>query len=243
MNDFDTATELASKFDDQVKTDAGKYGDDYVGIVELSMRQAFGGMELSIPATGSTDGAMYWLKEISSDGVRCVKLTHVRPDGLTSSRRTCKPSMSSSPPGPSSSTATSTSARCFSSRCLRTSSPASTPTSGPFTTWVATTPRVSRDRRISRAHSVLNTVAGLGHNDGKDEAMQVEESGNMILMEYSYVMKTGDTTQASKYYDLLAQWTGKCFEVLCDDSELNGFIPQTSSFPTVSSPATSWCGP
>ncbi|KAK0191142.1 hypothetical protein F5146DRAFT_1047233 [Armillaria mellea] len=45
-----------------------------------------------------------------------------------------------------------------------------------------------------------------GHNDGKDEAMPVEESGNMIIMALSYAQKTGDTFQLAKYLDLLDQW-------------------------------------
>lgn len=32
----------------------------------------------------------------------------------------------------------------------------------------------------------------LGHNDGKDEAMPVEECGNMLIMALSYAQKTGD---------------------------------------------------
>ena len=39
----------------------------------------------------------------------------------------------------------------------------------------------------------------IGHNDGKDEAMQVEESGNMLIMTLSYVQKTGDTALLRQY--------------------------------------------
>ncbi|KAG7449039.1 DUF1793-domain-containing protein [Guyanagaster necrorhizus] len=45
-----------------------------------------------------------------------------------------------------------------------------------------------------------------GHNDGNDEAMPVEESGNIIIMAWSYAQKTGDTSQLTKYFDLLDQW-------------------------------------
>lgn len=43
----------------------------------------------------------------------------------------------------------------------------------------------------------------LGHNDGKDEAMPVEECGNMLIMTLSHAQKTGDhsllTTYVSEY--------------------------------------------
>jgi hypothetical protein len=47
----------------------------------------------------------------------------------------------------------------------------------------------------------------LGHNDGGDEAMPVEESGNMVIMALSYAQKTGDTSQLQRYSSLLNQWT------------------------------------
>jgi len=47
----------------------------------------------------------------------------------------------------------------------------------------------------------------LGHNDGKDEAMPVEESGNMLIMTLSYVQKTNDIALLKTYFNLLDQWT------------------------------------
>ncbi|KAJ7068407.1 DUF1793-domain-containing protein [Mycena amicta] len=47
----------------------------------------------------------------------------------------------------------------------------------------------------------------LGHNDGGDEAMPVEESGNMIIMALSYAQKTGDISHLQQYSALLDQWT------------------------------------
>ncbi|KAI0770848.1 DUF1793-domain-containing protein [Irpex lacteus] len=46
-----------------------------------------------------------------------------------------------------------------------------------------------------------------GHNDGRDEAMPVEESGNMLIMTLSYTQKSNDKTLISKYFNLLDQWT------------------------------------
>ncbi|KAF7301796.1 DUF1793-domain-containing protein [Mycena indigotica] len=47
----------------------------------------------------------------------------------------------------------------------------------------------------------------LGHNDGGDEAMPVEESGNMVIMALSYAQKTGDLSHLQRYSALLDQWT------------------------------------
>ncbi|TCD60187.1 hypothetical protein EIP91_010601 [Steccherinum ochraceum] len=47
----------------------------------------------------------------------------------------------------------------------------------------------------------------LGHNDGKDEAMPVEESGNMLIMTLSHAQRTGDHSLITTYFDLLDQWT------------------------------------
>ncbi|RPD78548.1 DUF1793-domain-containing protein [Lentinus tigrinus ALCF2SS1-7] len=46
-----------------------------------------------------------------------------------------------------------------------------------------------------------------GHNDGKDEAMPVEESGNMVIMALSYTQRTNDTSLIKTYFELLDQWT------------------------------------
>ncbi|KAK7470511.1 hypothetical protein VKT23_001937 [Stygiomarasmius scandens] len=47
----------------------------------------------------------------------------------------------------------------------------------------------------------------VGHNDGNDEAMPVEESGNMLIMALSYAQKTGDNSHLTTFTDLLDQWT------------------------------------
>ncbi|KAI0650359.1 DUF1793-domain-containing protein [Trametes meyenii] len=47
----------------------------------------------------------------------------------------------------------------------------------------------------------------VGHNDGKDEPMPVEESGNMLIMTLSYTQKTNDHSIIETYFDLLDQWT------------------------------------
>ncbi|KAI0068780.1 DUF1793-domain-containing protein [Artomyces pyxidatus] len=47
----------------------------------------------------------------------------------------------------------------------------------------------------------------LGHNDGNDEPMPLEESGNMLIMTLSYIQKTQDFSLISRYTGLLDQWT------------------------------------
>ncbi|EMD40792.1 hypothetical protein CERSUDRAFT_103175 [Gelatoporia subvermispora B] len=47
----------------------------------------------------------------------------------------------------------------------------------------------------------------LGHNDGNDEPMPLEESGNMVIMTLSHFQRTGDNSIITTYFDLLDQWT------------------------------------
>jgi len=47
----------------------------------------------------------------------------------------------------------------------------------------------------------------IGHNDGGDEAMPVEECGNMLIMALSYAQKSNDVAFLSKHLGLLDQWT------------------------------------
>jgi len=52
-----------------------------------------------------------------------------------------------------------------------------------------------------------NYPKALGHNDGRDEAMPVEESGNMLIMTLGYTQRSNDKTLITKYQKLLNQWT------------------------------------
>ncbi|EPS26858.1 Glutaminase A [Penicillium oxalicum] len=45
-----------------------------------------------------------------------------------------------------------------------------------------------------------------GHNDGKDEAMPLEECGNMIIMTLAYAQKAGDTDYLHAHYNILKKW-------------------------------------
>ncbi|KAJ7162343.1 hypothetical protein C8R46DRAFT_903856, partial [Mycena filopes] len=48
--------------------------------------------------------------------------------------------------------------------------------------------------------------AAIGHNLGLDEAMPIEESGNMLIMALDYLQRTGDTSMVSRYSGLFDQW-------------------------------------
>ncbi|KIM20840.1 hypothetical protein M408DRAFT_119277 [Serendipita vermifera MAFF 305830] len=47
----------------------------------------------------------------------------------------------------------------------------------------------------------------IGHNDGQDEAMPLEECGNMLIMTLSHYQHTGDLYIINSYAQLLDQWT------------------------------------
>jgi hypothetical protein len=53
-----------------------------------------------------------------------------------------------------------------------------------------------------------------GHEDGKDEAMPVEECGNHMIMMLAYVQHSGDTEYIKTHYNILKQWA----EYLIEDS-------------------------
>ncbi|KAI0723177.1 DUF1793-domain-containing protein [Earliella scabrosa] len=69
----------------------------------------------------------------------------------------------------------------------------------------------------------------IGHNDGNDEAMQVEESGNMLIMTLSYAQKTGDLSLLRTYastFNLLDQWA----QFLIEDSLIPELQLSTDDF-------------
>lgn len=47
-----------------------------------------------------------------------------------------------------------------------------------------------------------------GHSDGKDEAMPLEECGNMVIMTLAYAMKTDNVDYLHAHYEVLNKWTG-----------------------------------
>ncbi|EIW78712.1 DUF1793-domain-containing protein [Coniophora puteana RWD-64-598 SS2] len=70
--DYSTALSDANTFDAKVKSDASAISDHYYALVALTIRQAFGGLELTLgknsDGSWNTDNPYLFLKEISSDG-------------------------------------------------------------------------------------------------------------------------------------------------------------------------------
>ncbi|KAG9119896.1 hypothetical protein FRC07_004856, partial [Ceratobasidium sp. 392] len=65
-----------------------------------------------------------------------------------------------------------------------------------------------------------------GHNDGGDESMPVEESGNMLIMALSYTRATKDLSLVTNNYNLLTQWT----QFLVNDSLIPALQLSTDDF-------------
>ncbi|KAG8213438.1 DUF1793-domain-containing protein [Butyriboletus roseoflavus] len=72
LEDYPNAVIRAQEFDQQVESDASAISSNYAGVVQLSIRQAFGAMELTISQSSdgswNTTDVLMFLKEISSDG-------------------------------------------------------------------------------------------------------------------------------------------------------------------------------
>jgi hypothetical protein len=63
-DDYQKGSSIASSFDDKVKSDSLAYGQDYLSLTSLAVRQAFGAIEF----TNTPAEPLLFMKEISSDG-------------------------------------------------------------------------------------------------------------------------------------------------------------------------------
>ncbi|KAL0573007.1 hypothetical protein V5O48_008953 [Marasmius crinis-equi] len=174
VNDFNSALSRAKTFDAKVQSDAGKISNDYVGIVELSVRQAFGATEITIvknaDGTWNTGDPLMFMKEISSDGnTNTVDVIF--------------------PAWPIFLYTNPTLGKILLEPILRYQA------SGLY-------PNKWSVHDVGAHYPTAN-----GHNDGQDEAMPVEESGNMLIMALSYAQKTGDKSQITTYRSLYEQFT------------------------------------
>lgn len=72
LRDYAAALTSATNFDSKIQTDAGKISPDYSAIVDLSVRQAFAAMEITVAknadGTFNTGDPLIFMKEISSNG-------------------------------------------------------------------------------------------------------------------------------------------------------------------------------
>lgn len=181
LGDYDNALTSADAFDAKLQADASAISDNYAAICALSIRQAFGAVELTVAknADGSynTDDVLMFMKEISSDGnMNTVDVIFPAWPVLLYTN----------------------------------------PSLGYYL--LEALYRYQESGLYPNKWSIHDMGSSypkaLGHNDGSDEAMPVEESGNMLIMALSYTQKTGDLSMISAHVDLLDQWT----QYLIEDS-------------------------
>lgn len=65
-----------------------------------------------------------------------------------------------------------------------------------------------------------------GHTNGDDEAMEIEESGNNLIMVLAYAQRSGNTDYLVQHYPILKQWT----EYLVNDSLAPTYQLSTDDF-------------
>jgi hypothetical protein len=178
---YEDALTRAKAMDAQVNSDSTKISDDYAGIVDLSIRQTFGAIELTVSKTESgeidPDDLLVFMKEISSNGnMNTVDVIFPAwPAFLYFNPELGKHLLDV---------------------LFRYQASGLYPNKWAIHDIGASYPRA------------------LGHNDGNDEPMPVEESGNMLIMALSYTQKTGDKSIINTYGNLLDQWT----QFLIEDS-------------------------
>ncbi|GFP57022.1 glutaminase A [Trichoderma asperellum] len=75
-------------------------------------------------------------------------------------------------------------------------------------------------------HDLGRFPQALGYPQGNDEAMPLEECGNMIIMMLSYAQKTGDVYYLNQHWQLMAQWA----EYLIEDAKIPANQLSTDDF-------------
>ncbi|KAG8715007.1 hypothetical protein FRC11_006163 [Ceratobasidium sp. 423] len=180
-NEYQHSLTAASALDTKIFNDATPVHADYTSIVQLSARQAFAAVELTVSKTSggsyNTSDVKIFMKEISSNGnMNTVDVIfpawpaylYLNPD--------------------------------FGRRLLE-----------PLFQYQQTGQYPNKWSIHDLGAHYPNAT---GHNDGADEPMPVEESGNMLIMALSYTRATNDSSLISNNYNLLAQWT----QFLVEDS-------------------------
>lgn len=175
IGDYSTALGRAQAFDQKVQSDASAISSNYAGVVALSVRQAFGALELTLSknSNGSwnTDDILMFLKEISSDGnVNTVDVIMPAWPILLYTN----------------------------------------PTLGKYLLLgLLEYQATGQYPNAWAAHDLGSSYPNAtGHNAGNDEAMPLEECGNMLIMALSYTQKSNDISLITQYTELLNQWTG-----------------------------------
>ncbi|KAH8834149.1 hypothetical protein DL96DRAFT_1579578 [Flagelloscypha sp. PMI_526] len=175
LKDFDAALTRGNSFDAKVRGDASKISPDYSAIVDLSVRQAFGSIEITLAknadGTFNTGDPHVFMKEISSSGNVYVKFSEFIVELIFSYTNPV-----------------------FGKYLIE-----------PLLKYQATGQYPNKFASHDLGAHYPNAT---GHNDGKDEAMPLEESANMLIMALHYAQKTNDNTQLEKYRALFDQWNG-----------------------------------
>ncbi|QRV90571.1 hypothetical protein RhiJN_18589 [Ceratobasidium sp. AG-Ba] len=193
ITEYQHAVAAAWAIDSKIYNDATPISADYTAITQLSLRQAFAGVELTISKTTgggyNTSDVKVFMKEISSDGnVNTVDVIfpawplflYLNPD---MGRRLLEPLFQYQQTG------------LYPNK------------------W--------------SVHDIgSNYPNATGHNDGSDESMPVEESGNMLIMALSYTRATKDNSLIANNYNLLSQWT----QFLVNDSLIPALQLSTDDF-------------
>ncbi|KZP32941.1 DUF1793-domain-containing protein [Athelia psychrophila] len=174
LGGYSAALSTANTFDAKVQSDASAISDDYAAIVALSIRQAMGGIELTISKNSdgswNTNDTLVFLKEISSDGnINTVDVIFPSWPALLYTN----------------------------------------PLLGKYLlTGLFAYQATGQYPNAWSAHDLgAHYPNATGENAGTDEAMPVEECGNMLIMTLSYAQKTGDLSLLTTYKSLLDQWT------------------------------------
>ncbi|KAG1815522.1 uncharacterized protein BJ212DRAFT_1481299 [Suillus subaureus] len=180
IGDYSTALGRAQAFDQKVQSDASAISSNYAGVVALSVRQAFGALELTLSknSNGSwnTDDILMFLKEISSDGnVNTVDVIMPAWPILLYTNPTL--------------------GKYLLLGLLEYQATGQYPNA-----WAA------HDLGSSYPNA---TGHNAGNDEAMPlEAPMLSECGNMLIMALSYTQKSNDISLITQYTELLNQWTG-----------------------------------
>ncbi|KAE8150486.1 hypothetical protein BDV25DRAFT_110928 [Aspergillus avenaceus] len=166
-HDHDVSSRLSRELDRQIEKDSiAAGGQDYMTITTLTVRQAFGAVQLC----GTSEDPYIFMKEISSNGnmntVDVIFPAHpiflyTNPEFL---KLLLKPIF-----------------------------------------------EIQENGKYPNSYAIHDIGAhypnATGHPDGKDEAMPLEECGNMVIMALAYAMHAKDDAYLSQHYGILSKWT------------------------------------
>ena len=182
FDDYDAAASEAESLDSEIQDTATSIaGTNYADILTLSLRQIFGGIDVTVPLDSlSTDSTYAFIKEISSDGnVNTVDVIFpALPFFYVHAPEYIRLLLE------------------------------------PVTEYLNS----GRWTQPFAIHDIgTNYPNATGHDDGEEEDMPVEESGNLLILAYAYQKVTGNTDWAAKY--------SKLFSGYADYLLANGLYP------------------